>query len=98
MAESLRLPSMYQFRSWWTRTCQHQKGGRETSPNGSSHVLPFTVKPDADNILKLIDGLNGIAWHDDAQVTEAIVHKHTRRKFGVEGTTFTVSWEQETEQ
>ena len=66
-------------------------------PKWLKPCLPFTVKPDADNILKLIDGLNGIAWHDDAQVTEAIVHKHTRRKFGVEGTTFTVSWEQDTD-
>lgn len=34
-----------------------------------------TKKPDADNTLKLIDGLNKILWHDDAQVTEATVSK-----------------------
>ena len=31
-----------------------------------------TKKPDADNIAKLMDGLNGIVWEDDAQV--CVVH------------------------
>lgn len=31
--------------------------------------IPFTGKPDADNILKLVmDALNGVAWVDDSQV------------------------------
>lgn len=35
-----------------------------------------TVKPDWDNIGKVVcDALNGIAWHDDAQVTQATVRK-----------------------
>lgn len=29
-----------------------------------------TKKPDADNIIKLTDALNGIVWKDDAQVAE----------------------------
>ncbi len=34
-------------------------------------------KPDWDNIGKLVsDALNGIAWHDDAQVVTSIVEKH----------------------
>ena len=38
-------------------------------------LVPVT-KPDADNILKVIcDSLNGIAWWDDAQITEATVLK-----------------------
>lgn len=33
-------------------------------------------KPDGDNILKAIcDGLNGVVWHDDAQVAQATVIK-----------------------
>ena len=35
-----------------------------------------TKKPDADNVLKIImDGLNKVAYEDDKQVVEAIVHK-----------------------
>lgn len=37
---------------------------------------PFTGKPDADNIVKLVlDALNGKAWHDDSQVTSINVNK-----------------------
>lgn len=37
---------------------------------------PFTSKPDADNIAKLVlDALNGRAWHDDAQVVNLTVGK-----------------------
>ena len=38
------------------------------------HVRP-TVKPDADNTLKLTDALNGIVWLDDKQVVDARVRK-----------------------
>lgn len=35
-----------------------------------------TKKPDIDNVGKIIlDGLNGIAWHDDSAVTELTIHK-----------------------
>jgi Holliday junction resolvase RusA-like endonuclease len=35
-----------------------------------------TVKPDCDNIAKaILDALNGIAYHDDAQIVSAIVEK-----------------------
>ena len=41
-------------------------------------ILP-TKKPDADNIAKIIaDALNGVAWHDDAQITEM----HVRKVYG----------------
>lgn len=44
-------------------------------------LLP-TVKPDADNISKVIlDSLNGIAYKDDNQVTDLIV----RKKFALDG-------------
>lgn len=35
-----------------------------------------TVKPDCDNLAKaILDALNGIAWHDDAQITHLNVSK-----------------------
>lgn len=39
---------------------------------------PHTQRPDIDNLLKVIDGLNGSAWLDDSQITAASVIK----KFG----------------
>lgn len=63
---------------------------------------PYTVKPDADNISKLVlDALNPKplegrvgAWRDDAQVTHLEVRKVTRAR-GVEPRTdVTVKWEE----
>ena len=43
-------------------------------------LLP-TVKPDADNILKLVgDALNRIVWHDDAQVVRCSFSKRYCRE------------------
>ena len=37
---------------------------------------PHIKKPDADNVLKAVmDALNGLAWHDDAQVASVTVEK-----------------------
>ena len=35
----------------------------------------FPGRPDIDNILKAIDGLNGVVWKDDAQIILAVVSK-----------------------
>lgn len=35
-----------------------------------------TVKPDADNILKMVDALNGVAWIDDKQIVAMSCKKH----------------------
>jgi len=47
------------------------------------NTIKPTKKPDADNIGKIIlDALNGLAYEDDKQVTELVVHKaysETRR-------------------
>lgn len=53
---------------------------------------PDTYKPDWDNIGKLTDALNGVAWADDAQVTDARVEKRPRRRGTEPKTTITVSW------
>ena len=48
--------------------------------------VPWTVKPDADNIAKaVLDALNGAAWEDDAQVVRVMVWKHERTRDVVEG-------------
>ena len=41
-----------------------------------AHIIRPTVKPDYDNIGKVVcDALNGIAYYDDAQVVDAQVRK-----------------------
>lgn len=50
------------------------KKKREEAKSGN--ISP-TVKPDVDNIAKIIlDSLNGLAYHDDKQVTSCSVFKH----------------------
>lgn len=57
---------------------------------------PDTFKPDADNIAKLVlDALNGVAWHDDTQVTDLHVIKARRSRTTEEGTRVAVSWKEE---
>jgi Holliday junction resolvase RusA-like endonuclease len=48
------------------------KKKREAALDGA---IPHTVKPDVDNLLKSIDALNSIVFHDDKQVTDARVVK-----------------------
>ena len=56
---------------------------------------PDTVKPDADNVAKLVlDALNGVAWADDAQVTCLVARKLDRTRDTRERTVVTVSWEE----
>lgn len=54
---------------------------------------PFAIKPDADNIAKLVlDALNGIAWRDDAQVTHLSVSKSDRMRDVGDYTSVSLIW------
>jgi len=56
---------------WPCPKSRHRK--REPRPEE-----PRTSYPDADNVLKAVaDALNGIAYQDDRQVTDAQIHKIT---------------------
>ena len=40
-------------------------------------LIHHAVKPDLDNLVKsVLDALNDVAWHDDAQIVELHVSKH----------------------
>ena len=56
--------------------------------------IPFVRTPDYDNIAKEhSDALNGVAYHDDAQVTEAHIYKDPQLRGGREVATVTIEWE-----
>lgn len=43
----------------------------------TERVLRPVKKPDGDNIIKVVcDALNGIAYHDDAQIVDMVVRKY----------------------
>ena len=48
------------------------KKKREDAISGK---LKCTTKPDIDNLAKIIDGLNKIAWEDDSQIVSATFEK-----------------------
>ena len=39
-----------------------------------------TTRPDLDNYIKCLDSLNGIVWHDDAQIVYLVGHKFYSEK------------------
>ena len=45
---------------------------------------PHTAKPDLDNLLKVLDGLNGRAWLDDSQI---VSFAGSRKGYGPEPST-----------
>jgi Holliday junction resolvase RusA-like endonuclease len=45
------------------------------SKKKAAAAIWHTSKPDADNLLKCLDGLNGIVWRDDSQVASASINK-----------------------
>ena len=58
--------------AWFPAPKSYSKKKRAACEAGD--IYP-TKKPDADNIAKCLDALNGVIWHDDAQVVECIVRK-----------------------
>ncbi|MDR0249542.1 MAG: RusA family crossover junction endodeoxyribonuclease [Oscillospiraceae bacterium] len=53
-----------------------QKNKKTKAAMESGEIRP-TKKPDASNILKLIeDALNGVAYRDDSQITDARIEKY----------------------
>ena len=55
---------------------------------------PYLTRPDLDNVAKLqLDALNGVAYIDDAQVTELRVFKRDRTRDTTKHTEVTVEWE-----
>lgn len=54
---------------------------------------PDLVKPDADNVAKLVlDALNGVAWEDDTQVTALSVVKRDRTRRDGDATNVMIWW------
>ena len=46
----------------------------------AAEILP-TTKPDVDNVIKAIgDGLNGVVWKDDSQISDVIARKRYAEK------------------
>jgi len=62
----LKLTAVFAVPSSWSRRARAAALSGETRP---------TVKPDADNIMKLTDALNGIVWVDDKQIVSATLRK-----------------------
>lgn len=50
---------------------------KEKAKAMANGTYPHTKKPDCDNMAKIcLDALNGVAYHDDAQITNLNVSKH----------------------
>ena len=81
---------------------------RKAAPKGRPKWLPkalwdagryaFTQQPDYDNCAKLVcDAINGVAWVDDAQITEAHIYKLDRARGSQDMTHVLVMWRGEEE-
>ena len=57
--------------------------------------IPFVVKPDDDNISKIKDSLNGVAWDDDSQVTASHTFKRDRNGVTHDRTAITIQFDLE---
>lgn len=65
-ALNLNMTAVFPIPPSWSKT------KRAAAAEG---IIRPTGKPDCDNLLKTIDGLNGIVWRDDAQIVRASIAK-----------------------
>lgn len=60
------------------------------SKKRKAEAMWHTGKPDADNLIKCLDALNGVAWHDDSQVAFVSCSKRYDRHGQGESLTVTI--------
>jgi Holliday junction resolvase RusA-like endonuclease len=65
-AVSLIMTAVFPIPASWSKTKRADANVGNIRPTG---------KPDVDNLLKCVDGLNGVVWRDDAQIVRATVIK-----------------------
>ena len=65
-AIELEMESYFYVPKSWTK--------KKKAQAFSGEMLPLK-KPDIDNVLKIVDGLNNVAWTDDALITDARIKK-----------------------
>lgn len=76
-------------------TIRTRRGVRSDMRKRDGDAQVDVEKPDADNIAKLVlDALNGVAYHDDSQVSVLLVIKDTRLRGATAETWITTSWEE----
>ena len=69
------VPIMVAVTAYHERPKAHRLASGQLSKSGEASVFP-TKRPDLDNIVKLIlDGLNGVAFHDDSQIVNLIAER-----------------------
>jgi Holliday junction resolvase RusA-like endonuclease len=49
--------------------------GKKYQALAKDDLLRPTKKPDADNVFKMVDALNGIVWRDDSQIVRAHIER-----------------------
>jgi Holliday junction resolvase RusA-like endonuclease len=65
---------------YFQRPKSHFKGASDRLKDGYEGSYVHTQKPDIDNLAKLAtDALNGLAYHDDAQIYRMVLEKYWAR-------------------
>jgi Holliday junction resolvase RusA-like endonuclease len=71
---AVEVEAVFPIPASWPKAKQAEAEAGRVKPTG---------KPDADNVLKVCDALNGVVWFDDAQVVEARIVKRYARLPGL---------------